>query len=148
MFSIFGPTGPGKSMKNHKSALGIDETTTALLGYLIPLIALLLILIERKNRFVRFHAFQSLLFVAASLAVFAVYSLLTGLVIFAAMASTSELLGSASSLLAMLSPVAVLVWFALLFFTAYRSYNGSMWKLPVIGGLAEKWAGTANQTPA
>ena len=137
-----------KKMKDHKSALGIDETTTALFGYLIPLVALIVLLVDKRNKFVRFHAVQSLLFAASSIAFFVVYSALTGLVIFAAMSSMSELLASFSSLLTLLSPVWVLAWFALLFFTAYKGYNGHIWKLPVIGNLAEKWSGSSNRTPA
>lgn len=142
------PTAPVDFMENHKSALGIHETTTALLGYAVPLVALIVLLIDKRNKFVRFHAVQSLLFVAASIAFFFVYSLIAGLVIFAAMASASEILASASSLFTMLSPVAVLVWFALLFFTAYRGYNGRAWKLPVIGNLAERWSGMVSRTRA
>ena len=54
-------------MQNQKSALGLDGNITTLIGYLIPLVALILIFIEKDNKFVRFHSFQSVFWVAVSI---------------------------------------------------------------------------------
>ena len=48
-------------MQNQKSAIGLDGNITALIGYVIGILALVLIFIEKDNKFVRFHALQSLL---------------------------------------------------------------------------------------
>ena len=42
-----------------KSALGLDGNVTALIGYIIPLVALILVFMEKDNKFVRFHSIQS-----------------------------------------------------------------------------------------
>ncbi|MEP6848314.1 MAG: hypothetical protein ABI999_05610, partial [Acidobacteriota bacterium] len=48
-------------MQNQKSALGLDGNITALLGYIVSIVALVLIFIEKDNKFVRFHALQSVI---------------------------------------------------------------------------------------
>ena len=48
-------------MQNQKSAIGLDANITALIGYPIGILALVLIFIEKDNKFVRFHALQSVL---------------------------------------------------------------------------------------
>src|SRR5438034_1316917 len=45
-----------------KSALGLDGNIAALLGYIIWPVALVCMIIEKENKFVRFHAIQSLLY--------------------------------------------------------------------------------------
>src|SRR5829696_5969738 len=53
-----------QQMQNQKSALGMDRNVTALIGYLVGIVAIILIFIEKDNKFVRFHALQSVLWVA------------------------------------------------------------------------------------
>ena len=48
-------------MQNQKSAIGLDGNIASALGYPIGIIALILIFMEKDNKFVRFHAIQSLL---------------------------------------------------------------------------------------
>src|SRR5437867_10862890 len=48
-----------------KSALGLEGNIAALIGYIFWPIALVCLIIEKENRFVRFHAIQSLLYHAA-----------------------------------------------------------------------------------
>ena len=48
-------------MDTGKSALGLDGNVAAALGYPIGIIAIISLIIEKENRFVRFHAMQSLL---------------------------------------------------------------------------------------
>ena len=57
-------------MQNQKSALGLDSNITALIAYPVGIVALILVFIEKENKFVRFHAFQSLLFWAAATVLF------------------------------------------------------------------------------
>src|SRR3982751_3131991 len=54
-------TPPGGGPKD-KSAIGMDANLTAALGYPVGLIAIIEIIIEKQNRFARFHALQSILF--------------------------------------------------------------------------------------
>jgi uncharacterized membrane protein len=118
-------------MQNEKSALGLDGNVTALIGYIIGLVALILVFIEKDNKFVRFHALQAVLFWVAISVIYILLSIVTG-VLFVA----STTLGSLFSLIFLLIGLAVL---AGVIFLAYKSFQGEKFKLPVIGDMAEKW---------
>ena len=120
-----------------KAALGgIDGNLAALLGYLIWVVALISVIMEKENRFVKFHAIQSLLLHAAAVIVFiALVILLTILGIMLAFAG----LGPLAALLWLLYMVVVVAYIAALIFAAVKAYGGVDFKLPVIGGMAEKW---------
>lgn len=119
-------------MQNQKSALGLDGNITALIGYPIGLVALILLFIEKDNKFVRFHAIQSLLFWVLFTVVFFV---LMFVIVF--LAFISGTLASLASLLYLLVGLACLGGVILL---AFKAYQGEMFKLPVLGDMAEKWA--------
>lgn len=114
-----------------KSALGLDGNITAVIGYIIPLVALILVFMEKDNKFVRFHSIQSLLYAVA------IFIVLISLTIF------SVILAFISGTLATLfSLISLLVWLGILagvLFLAFKAYQGQMFKLPVIGDMAEKW---------
>lgn len=99
-----------------------DDKLWAALGYPIPIIAVIVLLMEdKKNRpFVRYHAVQSLL---ANVALWALYLIIT-VVTFG--------VGSLC---------APLVWLATLW-PAYESYNGKYLELPFITKLmkGQGWA--------
>jgi uncharacterized membrane protein len=119
-------------MQNQKSALGLDSNVTALIGYPVGIVALILIFIEKDNKFVRFHAIQSLLFWAAVTVIYVVLAIITG-ILFAA----STTLGGLFSLVFLLLGLGVLAGVILL---AYKAFQGQSFKLPVLGDMAEKWA--------
>ena len=126
-------------MQNQKSALGLDGNITALLGYIVGIIALVLIFIEKDNKFVRFHAFQSVLWAAVYIVVIIALSIVG--VIVAILAQASGTLGTILGLLL------TLVWLACVFgflggliYAAIKAFGGNQAKLPFVGGMAEKWA--------
>ncbi|MGH9820848.1 MAG: DUF4870 domain-containing protein [Pyrinomonadaceae bacterium] len=126
-------------MQNQKSALGLDGNVTALIGYLVGIVALVLIFIEKDNKFVRFHALQSVLWsVGMCVTIFVVA--IVGFILAMILGYVSGALGSIVGLLMFL--VYLLLFFALiggLIFGAIKAYGGAMFKLPVVGNLAEKW---------
>ena len=121
-----------------KAALGgIDGNLAALLGYIIWIVALISVIMEKENRFVKFHAIQSLLLHAAALIVFiALVILLMILGIVLALAG----LGALGAVLWLLYMVAVVGYIVALVYSAVKAYNGVEFKLPIIGNMAEKWA--------
>lgn len=119
-------------MQNQKSALGLDGNITVLIGYIIAIVALVLIFIERDNKFVRFHAFQSAFYWAA---VFVIYIVL--IFVMAFLAFFSSILSSLFSLLIFLFGLAVVGG---VIFLAVKSYQGERIKIPVIGEMAEDWS--------
>ena len=126
-------------MSGGKTALGLDANVGAMLCYLpicaVNLIYSIIVLVtEKDNRMVRFHAFQSLLLLAAAFEVLCAFGFIGGV------------LGAAMNSLAISLVVSLITW-GLLFvfigvaiFMCVKAYSGSQFKLPVIGDMAEKWA--------
>ena len=118
-------------MKNEKAAIGLDANAAALVGYVTGVVALISVFIEKDSKFVRFHAFQALIYWASLIALGFVCAIII------------SMLGIFSrSLAGLLSPVFGLVFlgiFAGLLFLAHKSFQGEMYKLPVIGDMAEKF---------
>jgi uncharacterized membrane protein len=103
-----------------KTSIGMDANVAALLSYLVGLVSgLIFFLIEKENKFVRFHALQSLFTFAA----FAVLNIVLGM----------ATLGFA---LPLLSLAELALWIVLM----VKAYQGEMFKLPVVGDLAAKHA--------
>jgi uncharacterized membrane protein len=124
-------------MDTGKSALGLDGNLAAALGYPIGIIAIISLVMEKENRFVKFHALQSLLYHVAAIIVFILLVIvLTILTVLLAMARLGEL----SALLWLLYMIVFLAYFAGLIFAAVKSYGGAQFKLPIIGNMAEKYA--------
>lgn len=127
-----------------KTALGLDANLGAALGYPIGIIALIVFIIEKENRFARFHALQSLLcHIAWVVIIIVVVILFTVLGLLIALIGASSSAGGAiGSLLGLLI---TLVWLAViaayiggLLFAAFKAYSGSWFKFPIIGNMAEK----------
>lgn len=128
-----------QNMSGGKTALGLDTNVGALLCYLpVCLISLvysiIVIITDKDNKFVRFHAFQSLIITVIYIAIMIVLQVIgTGI----AIATDSALLGS---LFGLLSLVVVVGFLAIMIFGCIKGYQGQQFKLPVIGDMAEKWA--------
>src|SRR5207244_13657501 len=102
-------------MDTGKSALGLDGNIAAALGYPIGIIAIICLIIEKENRFVKFHALQSiLLHVAAIVLMIALWIIgvilpIAGMAAAAASNATGAWGGIAGTLLALIWLV-LLVW--------------------------------------
>ncbi|MGC2235040.1 MAG: hypothetical protein WA584_02595 [Pyrinomonadaceae bacterium] len=127
-------------MQNQKSALGLDGNVTTLIGYLIPIVALILIFIEKDNKFVRFHSFQAILWVAFCV-VGIIAIVIVGAILGIVLGSVSESLGMIVGLIFMLLYFALIIgYIGGLIFGAIKSFGGSMTKLPIVGNMAEKYS--------
>ncbi len=103
-----------------KTALGIDENIEGLLCYLLGFITgILFLILEKENKFVRFHAIQST----------ATFVLL--LVISMVLWSIPIIGWVISPLISLLS---LILWILLM----YKAYKGEVYKLPIVGDFAEK----------
>ena len=131
-------------MDTGKSALGLDGNLAAALGYPIGIIAIICLIMEKENRFVKFHALQSiLLHVAFILVAIVVWILGFILLIAGAAASAATNSGAAGGLVGMLVWLLWLVvffgWLIMLILAAVKAYGGVEYKLPIVGNMAEKW---------
>ena len=134
-------------MDTGKSALGLDGNVAAALGYPIGIIAIISLIMEKENRFVKFHALQAILLYVAFIVVgicLAVIFMIIGIVLgVASAAANSSVGGGLAGIFGLLS---FLIWIVILIayvggliMAAVKAYNGVHYKLPIIGNLAEKW---------
>lgn len=132
-------------MDTGKSALGLDGNLAAALGYPVGIIAIICLVMEKENRFVKFHALQSiLLHVAFIILAIVVWVLGFILLIAGAAASAATQSGAAGGLVGMLFG---LIWLLVivcylggLIFAAVKAYQGVEFKLPIIGNMASNFA--------
>lgn len=128
---------------NGKTALGLDANVGALLCYLGNLIpccvplgliySIIVIVQDKTNKLPRFHAFQSLLLSAAGIVIGFVIGALNGV----AAAANSTILSLLVMVVALLCGLPVLI---AVIYTAIKAYQGDLFKLPVIGEMADKWS--------
>ena len=113
---------------------GMTDNVTGMLAYItiIPAIIFLVTAPYNRSRFVRFHSFQCLFFTLALFVLwigFMILDVIPGLIFIMFPVHLIIWLGS------------VVVWVILLI----KANQGQMWKLPIIGDMAEK---QANAIPA
>jgi len=115
---------------------GLDPNVAAALSYVLGWITgLIFYLVESENRFVRFHALQSIFF---SIAVFVLFGGLSVFIsLFRVVPGVSVVMGVLGSLVSMLLSIA---FFAVWIILIVRAYQGERYKLPVVGDMAEKSA--------
>ena len=123
-----------------KSALGLDGNIAAMLGYIVGIVALILIFIEKDNKFVRFHAIQSMLWVVLYIVgLFAI--IIVGVIISIIGGAASQTLGGILAGLTFLLYFGwILVFLGGIIYSAIKAFGNNMNKLPIVGSFAEKWA--------
>jgi uncharacterized membrane protein len=126
-------------MQNQKSALGLDGNVTALIGYIIGIVALIEIFIEKENRFAKFHAIQAVLFHVLFWVSFVVVWIVGGILVLAISAASSSLGWILGLLLTLLLVVIFFGGLGGIIYAAVKSFQGNMFKLPIVGNMAEKW---------
>lgn len=128
-----------QNMSGGKTALGLDNNVGALVCYLniclpIGLIYSIVVLVtDKTNKLPRFHAFQSLLLTAAAFVLYFV-GMFLGIT---AAAMNSTILSLLVSLIYFVLGFGLLVAIIL---CAVKAYQGSLFKLPVIGDMADNWS--------
>ena len=85
-------------MDTGKSALGLDGNIAAALGYPIGIIAIICLIIEKENRFVKFHALQSILLHVAAIVLMIALWIIGVILAIAGMAAAAAFSSAASAL--------------------------------------------------
>ena len=120
---------------NGPTSMGMDANVAAGLSYLFSIVGGLIFYFgEKQNRFVRFHAMQSILFNAFWIVLFIVFFFVQSILYATVILSPLALV---LTCLTFLLPFAVLVLWIILMVYAFQ---GKYFKLPVIGDYAEKYA--------
>jgi len=121
--------GAGAATVTVTAAPGLADNIAGMLAYvtIIPAIVFLVVAPYNRNRFIRFHSFQCLFFALAVFAIHIALSILTVVPFVALVTLPLHLLVSLG---------AFVLWIVLLL----KANQGQMYKLPIIGDLAEKQA--------
>jgi uncharacterized membrane protein len=102
-----------------KSSTGLAPNVAALLCYLAGFITgIIFFVIEKENKFVRFHAMQSIVTFGAFF-VLQIFFVVIPIFIF---------------LIPILNLISLILWIILMI----KAYRGEMFKLPIVGEFAEK----------
>jgi uncharacterized membrane protein len=103
-----------------KSSTGMQPNVAGLLCYLVGFVTgIVFLIIEKENKFVRFHAMQSII-------------VFGGLFVLQIILGFIPIIGWAIGLL--LGIASLILWILLM----VKAYNGEMYKLPVVGDMAEQ----------
>ena len=115
-----------------KTSSGIQANVAGLLCYVLGWVTgLIFFLIEKENKFVRFHALQSMIVFGALFVLSLVIGMFMGM--FGAMG-----LHFMIPLLSLVNGLLALVGFILWILLMIKAYQGEQFKLPVAGDIAEK----------
>ena len=123
-----------------KTALGLDNNIGAGLCYVGNLVcalgliySIIVIVTDKTNKLPRFHAFQSILLSAAGIVCGIVINILAGI----AAAAGSGILAMLIGLVAIVFGLGMLI---AVIFSAVKAFQGQVFKLPVIGNMADNWS--------
>jgi uncharacterized membrane protein len=110
-------------------AQGMADNVAGMLAYItiIPAIVFLVVDPYNKSRFVRFHSFQSIFFFLAVFVIHIALSIVTFVPLMIFITGPLHLLVFCGTVI-------------MIIVLALKANQGQMWKLPVIGDLAEKQA--------
>jgi uncharacterized membrane protein len=119
-----------------RTKLGVDANIAGLLAY-TPLccvgllFSIAIVAVEKENRSVRFHAFQSLLLHAAAMAVSMVVWILS--LVFGQVADVLGFLAT------MMGGIVLLALAGVMILLMMKAYQGEEFQLPYVGEMARKW---------
>jgi uncharacterized membrane protein len=122
---------------------GLDPKVAAALSY-IWIVGLIFFFIEKENRFIRFHALQSVLFGIANSIIMFVLVIVAVILTFAFGIGGAMIGGAIGTIVSLLTwLIWLLFWLVALglliglIFAAVKAYQGQTFKLPIIGNMAE-----------
>lgn len=114
--------------KTTKTALDISENIEGLLCYVLGFATgTVFLVLEKENKFVRFHAMQSVATFLPLFVISFVIPIVVGMIPFIGWAIS----GVVSTLITLLG---LILWLLLM----YKAFKGERFKLPVVGDFAEK----------
>jgi uncharacterized membrane protein len=112
-----------------KTSTGLQENLAGLLCYVgIWVTGIMFLILEPNNRFVRFHAIQSIVTFGGLTLISAVFNTMPGFWIFSAIQTTVNIV---------LSVVSFILWIVLM----VKAYQGVAYKLPIAGDISEQLLG-------
>lgn len=146
MATPYPESGPPSGAPGGKTSfMGLDSNVGAMLCYIANFIcclglvlSIIFLVTEKENRFVKFHAVQSLFLAALQIVVGLLIGIL-GLILSLAL-NTFDLAWLAWILILGLRLILLIVFLALWILGGIKAYGGQWYKLPIIGEFAWKTA--------
>ena len=133
-----------QNMSGGKTALGLDANVGAMLCYLANIVcylgvvySIIVLVSDKANKLTRFHAVQSLLLLATMIVVGVPLYIVMFVGVFIDSAIGLPLVSGLTGLVIGVLGIAVLVFTII---AAVKAYGNEMYKVPVIGGFADKWS--------
>ena len=126
-----------QSTFNKPSTFGLSPNAAALISYIwIPVTSAVVLVTEKENRFVRFHAFQSLflMVLGAILGIVLLPIYFVGVAVDIAIGFPVFL-----GLVSLIGLVVGLGFLVLTVLAALKGFNGEIYKIPIVGNFAEKY---------
>ena len=141
----YGTPSGGPPAGQPKSGVGLDQNLASALSY-IWIVGLIFFFMEKENRFIRFHALQSVfcgIVASVIMTLLIIINVILAVIVGVAAGAAGNAAGSlAASVIFIVSGLIWLViplaYLGLLIFTALKAYHGQIFKLPIIGNMAEK----------
>lgn len=125
------------------SGTGMDPKVAAAISY-IWIVGVIFFFLEKENKFVRFHAMQSILFGIANTVIMMVLLVVAFVLTFAFGIGGAMVGGGIGTLVSLLVWVIWLLFWVIamalligLILAAVKAYQGQKFKLPIIGKIAE-----------
>lgn len=126
-----------------QSGIGMDPKVAAAISY-IWIVGVVFFFLEKENKFVRFHAMQSILFGIANTVILIVLMIVAFVLTFGFGIGGAIVGGAVGTLVSMLVWVVWLLFWVIamamflgLIFAAVKAYQGQKFKIPIIGNIAE-----------
>jgi len=110
-----------------KTSMGLEENIAGLLCYVLGWITgIVFLVLEKENKFVRFHAMQSIATFLPLMVIAWIINLIFMWIPFISWAIST-----------LIWILVLILWLILMF----KAYQGEMYKLPIVGNFAEKQIG-------
>jgi uncharacterized membrane protein len=134
---------PPGSATGKTKVMNLDYNVAGMLCYMLPCLCLADLIFcilwlatePKESRFVRFHAMQGLLLFGVGFVVGIIFQILgTGM----AVTTDGALAAGGFGLLLLIRMIVGVIMLVLYIMGMIKAYQGQMWKLPLIGDIAEK----------
>lgn len=131
-------------MSGGKTALGLDSNVGALLCYILNFVcylgivySIIVLVTDKTNKLPRFHAVQSLVLTVSLVILMIVLYIAMFIGVFVDAAIGLPIISGIAGLIMLVLSLAALVFMII---AAVKAYGGELYKIPVIGNLAEKYS--------
>lgn len=128
----------------NKSTFGLDDNLVALLCYVnvcLPIglvMSIATIVTEKNNKLPRFHAFQSLIITVIAVVISIAIWVISMVGIFIDSAIGFPIVSLLVGLISLVFGLGILI---LVIIAAVKAYQSQLFKIPVVGGFADKFSG-------